>query len=697
MSFLEKAGRAARLIAKYNDITMVLLIVVVIALMIIPLPTPVVDALIGVNMTLSFLMLMMSMYVKTALDFSVFPTMLLFTTLFRVGLNITTTRLILLQADAGEIIFTFGDFALGGNFVVGAVVFLILTIVQFLVIAKGAERVAEVGARFTLDAMPGKQMSIDADMRAGVIDMEEAQKRRDRIQLESQMYGAMDGAMKFVKGDSIAGMIISVVNLVGGTLIGVMQHGMTASQALRTYGILSIGDGLVSQIPSLLVSISAGILITRSGDSDENIGAQVGKQFFDQPRALQMAGGLIFLFGLIPGFPKPQLFTLAFAVGGFGYMLGRIASAPEKPDHRENLVRSLAPAAEQKKARRSGSQQDEFSPTVPIILDIAPDIGESMDYESLNDELSALRRALYFDLGVPFPGINIRPNASLPSLGYMLNLNEIPMSRGRLEKGMVIAREKEGNLSLLGVAYKVGEAFLPNIESIWVPDAEMEKLENSGISCMTHEKILAYHLSLVLSRHASGFLGLQEAKYLLDRMEERAPDLVREALRLLPVQRIAEIFQRLVQEQVSIRNLRGILEALIEWSPKEKDIVMLTEYVRGSLKRQISYMYSRGQNMLPAILLDPSLEETIRKAVRQTSAGAFLSLDPETSQKIVNAVGEAAGKSIGSTQKPVLLASMDIRRYVRRLIEAKYYELPVMAYQEVTPEISVQPISRVRI
>ena len=314
-------SRAASIVSKitrHNDIAMVTLLVVVIMLMIIPLPTWLVDTLIGANLTLSFLMLMMAMYVRTPLEFSVFPTMLLFTTLFRVGLNITTTRLILLQADAGEIIQTFGEFALGGNFVVGAVVFLILTIVQFLVIAKGAERVAEVGARFTLDAMPGKQMSIDADLRAGVIDMDEAQKRRNNVQMESKMYGAMDGAMKFVKGDSIAGMIVAVVNIVGGTVIGVSQHGMAASEALEVYGILTIGDGLVSQIPSLLVSISAGILITRSGDTQEDVGAQVGRQFFDQPRALQMAGGLIFLLALIPGFPKPQLFTMAAAVWLFG-------------------------------------------------------------------------------------------------------------------------------------------------------------------------------------------------------------------------------------------------------------------------------------------------------------------------------------------------------------------------------------------
>ena len=309
MSLFTTARSAVGVVTRHNDINIVFLLVTVIALMIIPLPTPVVDTLIGVNMALSFTILMMTMYVRTVLDFSVFPTLLLFTTLFRVGLNITTTRLILLQADAGEIIFTFGEFALGGNFVVGAVVFLILTIVQFLVIAKGAERVAEVGARFTLDAMPGKQMSIDADMRAGVIDMEEAQRRRERISQESQMYGAMDGAMKFVKGDSIAGMIIAVVNIVGGTIIGITQNGMTAGDALHTYGILTIGDGLVSQIPSLLISISAGILITRTGDSDDNVGSQIGLQIFAQPKALLMAAG-------VPLRPHPRLPQAAIVHAG---------------------------------------------------------------------------------------------------------------------------------------------------------------------------------------------------------------------------------------------------------------------------------------------------------------------------------------------------------------------------------------------
>ncbi|MCF0253400.1 MAG: FHIPEP family type III secretion protein, partial [Duodenibacillus sp.] len=453
MSLFNKASGVVAAITRHNDITMVALLVIVVTLMIMPLPTPLIDTFIGANLTISFLMLMMSMYVRTPLEFSVFPTMLLFTTLFRVGLNITTTRSILLNADAGEIIFTFGEFATGSNFVVGAVVFLILTIIQFLVIAKGAERVAEVGARFTLDAMPGKQMSIDADLRAGVIDMDEAQKRRNNVQMESKMYGAMDGAMKFVKGDSIAGMIVTVVNIVGGTIIGVSQKGMSAGDALQLYGVLTIGDGLVSQIPSLLVSISAGILITRSGDTQEDVGAQVGRQFIDQPRAMIMAGGLIMLMAMIPGFPKPQLFTMAFAVVGMGYVLKKLKDRPAEPDAAGDLQKTLAPAAPQAKGRKPSRPGEDFAPTVPIILDISPEIGQSMNYEDLNQALSDLRRALYYDLGVPFPGINIRPNPNLRSFGYVLNLNEIPLANGQLMDKHVIVREKKSNLDLLGIPY----------------------------------------------------------------------------------------------------------------------------------------------------------------------------------------------------------------------------------------------------
>ena len=693
MSLFDSCRNASLVITRHADFVLVGMVVAVIALMVVPLPTWCVDLLISANLSMSFVILMMTMYAPNVLSFSSFPTLLLFTTLFRVGLNISTTRLILLQADAGEIIFTFGEFAVGGNFIVGAVVFIIIAIVQFLVIAKGAERVSEVGARFSLDAMPGKQMSIDADLRSGSIDSEEAQKRRAAVSLESQMYGAMDGAMKFVKGDAIAGLLIAAVNIVAGTIIGVTQSGLTSGEALQLYGVLTIGDGLVSQIPSLLIAISAGILVTRSGGESDNVGEQIGDQIFSQPRAMLIASMLVFLFALIPGFPKAQLFSLAFILGAIGYALKYMKKmSSQSIDPKKEIQKTLSPAASKGKMVKS---EDDFSPVVPIILDLSPELHSSIDYSILNEELASLRSALYFDLGVPFPGVNLRENAQLKENEYVLNLDEIPIARGCLESNCVLVREDPDNVRMLGIDVKEGLPFLPSEKAWWVSESEAYKLKEFGISYLEKEKVISLNLSLVLARHASDFIGLQETKFLLDKMEERAPDLVHEATRLLTLQKIAEIFKRLVQEQISIRDLRAILESIIAWAPKEKDLIMLCEYIRTSLSRQISYKYCAGQNILPAVLLEPNVEEVIRKSIRQTSAGSFLALDPQSSKSILadakRALGNRKGKNV------VIIASIDIRRYVRRLIESEFFDVAVLDYQELTPEISVQPVDRIRI
>ncbi|MBQ9275277.1 MAG: type III secretion system export apparatus subunit SctV [Succinivibrio sp.] len=694
MSMVGVARAAAGSVTRHADLALVVLVVAVIALMIVPLPTPLVDLLISANLSISFVILMMTMYTPTVLSFSSFPTLLLFTTLFRLGLNIATTRLILLQADAGEIIFTFGEFAVGGNFVVGAVVFIIIAVIQFLVIAKGAERVSEVGARFSLDAMPGKQMSIDADLRAGSIDGAEAQRRRDEVGQESKMYGAMDGAMKFVKGDAIAGLIVAAVNIVAGTIIGSTTRGLSASESLQLYGVLTIGDGLVSQIPSLLISISAGILVTRAGGRTNNVGEQIGGQIFSQPKAMKVAGALVFIFALVPGFPKPQLFSLAFLLFGIGYGLQKMSCYNEEDPH-ESISRTLAPTVKSKTAKPSAAAQqgDDFTPVVPIILDISPALEEQMDYAGLDNSMMQLRSALYFDLGVPFPGINLREAPALTGLEYVLNLDEIPVSHGVMEAGKVLVREDADNVRMLGIEVTQGAEFLPGGKSLWIDKKHYDSLKKVNMACLNYEEIITLHLSMLLSRHAGDFIGLQETKYLLDRMEERAPDLVHEATRLLPLQKVADMFKRLVQEQISIRDLRTILEAIIAWAPKEKDIIMLCEYIRTSLKRQISFKYTAGQNILPVVLLDPKVEELIRKSIRQTSAGAFLALDPESSKKFVQEVRRIRQSC---KKEPALIASIDIRRYVRRLIEAEFYEIPVLDYQELTPEVSVQPVDRIR-
>lgn len=693
----DKIERFIMKMTRYNDIALALLLVAIIGLMIIPLPTMIVDGLIATNLMLAVIMMMLSMYIPSALSFSVFPTLLLFTTLFRLALNITTTRLILLKADAGEIIFTFGNFVVAGNFVVGAVIFLILTIVQFLVIAKGSERVAEVSARFTLDAMPGKQMSIDADMRAGVIDMNEARIRRTLVTKESQMYGAMDGAMKFVKGDAIAGLIVTAVNIVGGILIGVTQNNMTSGEALQTYSILTIGDGLVSQIPALLISITAGIVVTRvSSEEDENLGQQIGKQFLAQPKALLVGGALLALFALIPGFPKPQFLLLASLVGGVGFTLQRqYAKDGTLDDDDAQLEKAMAPAGEQTAKTPMEKDANEFSITVPLIIDLSDSIRSHVQARQLNEEVIRLRSALYYDLGVPFPGIHLRFREDMEKDAYTILLQEVPMSQGWLYENKILVRESAKSLDMMGFEYEEGTQFLPGTPSIWMDKNKADMLNKAGMTYLSPAQVLTYHLSFLLKKHAETFIGMQETRYLLTQMDERYPELVKEVQRIMPIQKIAEILQRLVQEQVSIRNLRTVLESFIEWGQKEKDSVMLTEYVRTALKRQISYQYCGGQNVLSAYMLDPDVEETIRSAIRQTSSGSYLTLPPETSQQIVTNLVKEVGDLATKTTRPVLLTSMDIRRYVRKMIELELFDLPVLSYQELTQEITVQPLGKV--
>ena len=696
-SLLARIQRLALLASSRNDVVLAVMLVSIIFMMILPLPTWLVDALIATNMTISAILLMVAMYLPTPLSFASFPSVLLVTTLLRLGISIATTRLILLQGDAGHIIFTFGNFVVGGNLVVGLVVFLILTIVQFVVITKGAERVAEVAARFSLDAMPGKQMSIDGDMRAGTIDMEEAKRRRRIVEKESQLYGAMDGAMKFVKGDAIAGLIITAVNLLGGMLIGTVQRGMTAGMAVKTYSILSIGDGLIAQIPALFISICAGMIVTRvqSEEGPSNVGKDIGNQILAQPKALIIGGVIALGMGLIPGMPTAIFVGLAIPVLTLGFVLMR--ATRRVVDAKTGLVTEVSAlqAAGEKAQKPKNDGTDEFAPTVPLMLDVAAHLRSSFDPDALNDELLKIRRALYFDLGVPFPGIQLRFNDALPPDTYNIVLSEVPVSQGKLRAGFLLVRETPQNLDTLGIEYETDRKFLPDIATLWVRESLADLLSRAGIPSMLPGQVLAYHLAFVLKKYSSDFIGIQETKFLLSAMEARFPDLVKEATRVMPIQKIAEIMQRLVSEDISVRNLRTILESLIEWGQKEKDSVLLTEYVRSTLKRHISHKYSSGQNMLPAYLLAPSVEDAVRGAIRQTSGGSYLALDPNVSKRMLESVKRVVGDLSAAAQKPVLLTSMDIRRYLRKLLEQDLYELPVLSYQELTNEINIQPLARI--
>ncbi len=697
----DKMQRALIIFSSRSDLVLAVILVSIIFMMILPLPTWLLDVLIAINMTISAMLLMVAMYLPSPLAFSSFPSVLLITTLFRLGISIATTRLILLQADAGHIVSTFGYFVVGGNLVVGLVVFLILTIVQFVVITKGAERVAEVAARFSLDAMPGKQMAIDGDMRAGTIDMAEAKRRRSVVEKESQLYGAMDGAMKFVKGDAIAGLIIVAVNLLGGILIGTMQRGMTIGDAATRYSVLTIGDGLISQIPALFIAICAGMIVTRvqTGDGEpSNVGKDIGIQVLSQPKALLIAAGVALGMGMIPGMPIGTFLALGIFLGLIGMtMLRGARKVVDAKTGKVTEVSAMQAAAEPPRKKDEEEAGGEFAPTVPLIMDVAGHLRASFDPVVLNEELLKIRRALYFDLGVPFPGIQLRFNEMLPAESYNILLSEVPVSMGKLRLGHVLARESPQNLQALGVQFESDNKFLPDIQTIWVVNDLKDTLTKAGVSCMEPSQIITHHLAFILRKYAAEFIGIQETKFLMTAMEGRYPDLVKEATRVLPMQKIAEILQRLVAEDVSVRNLRTVLEALIEWGQKEKDSVLLAEYVRSSLKRHISHKFASEQNILSAYLLAPSVEDALRTAIRQTSAGSYLALDPAVSKKLLANIKTAVGDLSASAQRPVLLTSMDIRRYVRKLIESDLSDLAVLSYQELTQELNIQPLARVEL
>lgn len=699
--------RFLQIVARRNDLLLAVLLVCIIFMMILPLPTQIIDMLIGLNLTITVILLMAAVYLSDIVQLSAFPSMLLITTLFRLALAISTTRMILLQANAGHIVETFGKFVVAGNLVVGIVIFLILTIVNFMVITKGSERVAEVSARFSLDSMPGKQMSIDSDMRAGVIDLDEAKKRRNKLEKESQLYGAMDGAMKFVKGDAIAGLIIIAVNLIGGILVGTLQNGIPLSEAIHRYSLLTIGDGLVSQIPALFVSITSGFIVTRvSSEDNQDLGTDIAGQLIQEPKALYITASILVLFAAIPGFPTLTFLILASMCGAGGFFIskkGKSGSSSSSSRHMPSLASDVSPTTQMPvfpdddKEDASPVEPITFALTVPLIVDIASSVRNSIRPEKLDKEVARVRRALYFDLGVPFPGIHLRLNDNLKEGEYRILVNEIPVATGAARPGYFIVRETEANLKMFDIPFEKGEDFLPNTPSYWVLMKYLTLVEKAGMQVMTLSNMLTYHLAHVLKTHASEFIGIQETMFLINQMQKNFGELVREVTRTLPTITITDVFQRLVGEEISIRDMRTILEALVEWGQREKDAIMLTEHVRSALSRFITHKFSSGQNIIPAYLLSKDIEDEVRSAVRQTSGASYLALSPDTHRRIISSMKEVIGTLTQHNIPPVMLAPMDIRRFMRKIVERDFPQLSVLSYQELAPYANVQPLERIKL
>lgn len=690
------------MIGRSTDIVLAVFIILLIMIIIVPVSTVVLDNFIALNFTISIVLLMVALYIAKAVNLSIFPSLLLITTLFRLGIEIAATKRILLYADAGHIIYAFGQFVVGGNFVVGAIVFLIITIVQFIVVTKGAERVAEVAARFTLDAMPGKQMSIDADMRSGVIDANQARQLRLALQKESQMYGAMDGAMKFVKGDVIAGIVIAVINIVGGLIIGMAMHGMSGMQAARTYTLLSIGGGLISQIPSLLISLTAGIVTTRvtSDKKDAHLGGEISAQLLGEPKALVIAGVVLTLMAFFRGFP-----TLIFLLLGLGVMTaGGVAwYKKKKVQTREERVSSGAAVETDVSGHRVvRGGVDEYALTLPVILEVGDYLSKEIRRERggmvfIEEMIPKMRHALYQDLGVRFPGVHVRTES--PILGkdeYMIYLNEVPIVRGKIEQGALLTNEAPETLNRYNIPYTSSKNSMGQ-PSYWVETPYQTIMDKAGIKYWRPLDVMILHVTYFYRQHAADFIGIQEVRGILGFLEKSFPDLVKEVTRLVPLQKLTEILRRLVQEQISIKDLRTILESLSDWAQSEKDTVLLTEYVRSSLKRYISYKYSQGQSILSVYTLDPEIEDMVRGAIKQTSAGSYLALDPDSVHLILNAMRQMITPTPTGGQPPVLLTNMDVRRFVRKLIEGDFPDLAVISYQEIVPEIKIQPLGRIQL
>ncbi len=692
--------RALNTISRSSDLILASVVIAIIMMLIFPVPPHVIDVLISINLTVSVCLIFVAIYIQKAVQLSMFPSLLLLTTLYRLGVNISSTRQILLHANAGKIIFAFGNFVVGGNYVVGGVVFLIITIVQFIVVVKGAERVAEVAARFTLDAMPGKQMSIDADLRAGIIDQAQARELRLGLAKESQLYGAMDGAMKFVKGDAIAGIVITCINVIGGLIIGVTMHGMTLAQSAKIYSLLSIGDGLVSQIPALMIAITAGIVTTRvsSEKKDAHLGKEISEQLLKQPKALMISAGLLLLMAWIPGFPAWPFLLLSLLIGSIGYVFWY------------NTKRVAAKAAAGISAMDtdipghavSGGGPEDYALTLPVVLEVGSAISllirkDKQGLTFIDQMIPKMRHALYQDLGVRFPGVHVRTDSpTFEANEYAIHLNEVPIVRGKIILKHLLTNEIEETLKRYNIPFITSKGSL-GMPALWVDEKYQEILQKAGIRFWTGLEVIILHLSKFYRQYAAEFIGIQEVRAILEFIEKSFPDLIKEVTRLVPLQKLTEILRRLVQEQVSIKDLRTILEALSEWAQTEKDTVLLTEYVRSSLKRYISYKYSLGQSVLSVYLLDPEIEDMVRGAIKQTSAGSYLALDPDSVQLILHSMRNTIQPTPAGGQPPVLLTAIDVRRFVRKLIEGEFPELAVVSYQEIVPEIRIQPLGRVQL
>jgi len=676
-------------VAKSSDVLMAVAVICILAFMVMPLPTLLLDLLLSFSITFSLIIILASMYVQHPLELSAFPSILLLVTLFRLALNVASTRVILLHGNegtlaAGKVIKAFGGFVVGGNYLVGIIVFLILVAINFLVITKGAGRIAEVAARFTLDAMPGKQMSIDADLNAGLITEQEARERRELIAQEAEYYGAMDGANKFVRGDAIAGIVITLINIIGGLAIGVFQKDMSFANAAQNYTLLTIGDGLVSQVPALIVSTAAGVIVTRAG-ADSSLGDEITSQILIQPKAIAVASGVLFGFGLVPGLPTIPFMILSAVTGGLAYTIFRSIKESARIEEESKVQEEKAIPSD---------QFDALPPLDTLAIEVGYGLIPLVDIEQggqLLDRIKSLRRQIARELGIIVAPVHIQDNMQLKPGEYTILLKGNEITRGELMANYYLAMNPNATDEKIdGIDTREPTYGLP---ALWIKEETKENALAKGFTVVDLATVLTTHLSEIIKRHSHELFGRQDVQQLLDAVKETHPKVVEELVpNLLPLGGVVQVLQNLLREQVPIRDLLTILETLADWSPATKDLDILTEHVRHALARTITKMHLTPEGNIAAIMLGHSLESAISEALQQTDHGSFLSLDPSVAQQMMNNLAASLEKMSSLNYQPVVMCSAQIRYHVKRLIDRFMPHIAVLSYDEILSKVEIQSL-----
>lgn len=682
-------------VTRNSDLFIAIGILVVLAVMIVPLPAIVLDMALSLSLALSILILLVSIYIKRSLDFTSFPSLLLMTTLFRLSLNVATTRLILTNGHegtsaAGHVIEAFGNFVVGNNYVIGFIMFVILIVINFIVITKGSGRVAEVAARFTLDAMPGKQMAIDADLNSGLITEAEARKRRKEISSEADFYGSMDGASKFVRGDAIAGIIITIINIVGGLAVGVLQKDLDFATAAQFYTMLTIGDGILSQIPALIISTAAGTIVTRTSNSEQDMGAEVTSQLFVNPRAVTIAGGVMALMAVVPGLPTVPFMLIAVFLIGTGWLVKKYHEEEKTNEKRRQDDISNAPKKE---------NVESMLPLDLVELEVGYgliNIIESDKAGDLLERIVSIRKQFAVDLGIVVPSIHIRDNLQLAPGEYRLMIKGNRVGGGLLRPECLLAMDPGNVMQRVdGIATKE-PAF--GLDALWINPSRKDDAEDAGYTVVDLPTVMATHLTEILRTHAHELLGRQEAASLIENFKKTHPKVVEELIPdLLPLGSVVRVLQNLLKEQISIRDLLTIFETLADEAPRQKDLEVLTESVRRALARGITAKYTTDAGHIPVMTLHPHIEEMIANSLLQTEQGVQLVMDPNTAHHLINNIAGAVEAHPEIAGQPILLTSPTSRRHLYKLTSRFIPQLVVLSHNELTSDAHVQSVATVEL